>query len=169
MKMNSVQKDYEKLLAHWNEVFRIDEKEKEELSEPAVTQEGLQELAPSWKLYEAAASLKDCRNVLDYGCGHGWAGIIAASSGCPCVTCADPSSNAIEMVKLYAKRFHVAQQIHPVCFTDSWLREVPDKSYDGFFCSNVLDVIPAEMTEEILKQAGRIVKKNSPVIISLKI
>ena len=162
-----IQKDYEKLLAHWNEVFRLTEEDKEELSKIPDNQEELKELAPSRKLYEAAVSLKDCSKVLDYGCGHGWAGIIAAASGCPFVTCADPAPNAIEMVECYAKHFHVEQQVHPLCISDSWLKEVPEETYDGFFCSNVLDVIPPEMAEDILGHAKRIIKKDSPVIVSL--
>ena len=159
--------DYVKLLNHWNEAFKLTEEEKEELSKISDAQEDLKELAPTLKLYEAAVSLKDCDNVLDYGCGHGWASIITAASGCPSVTCADPVPNAIEMVKCYAKHFNVDQQVHPLHITDTWLEAVPEETYDGFFCSNVLDVIPSEMAEDILINTKRIVKKGSPVIVCL--
>ena len=159
-------KDYETLLEHWNTVFRLTREEKDR-SEWTAREDGWKDLTPSEKLIEAAASLKDCKNVLDYGSGCGWAGIAMAKYGCQNITCADPALNAKEMAEFYARRFGVAENVHPVHITDSWLSEVPEGSYDGFFCSNVLDVIPPEMAEEILQNASRIVRNNSPVIISL--
>ena len=74
-------KDYETLLEHWNTVFRLTREEKDR-SEWTAREDGWKDLTPSEKLIEAAASLKDCKNVLDYGSGCGWAGIAMAKYGC---------------------------------------------------------------------------------------
>ncbi len=157
---------YNKLLEHWNNAFQLSEEERKQADSEQVTDESWKELAPSPKLTEAAASFKDCANVLDYGSGSSWAGIIMAKSGCPCITAADPAENAKEMAEVYIKAYGVENQVHPICISSSWLSEVPDDTYDGFFCSNVLDVIPQEMTEDILLNTARVLKKDGKAVIS---
>ena len=164
--MGHAKEDYKNLLEHWNRVFCLTEEERAQAEEPCGEEE-LKGIAPSEKLFDAAASLGACENVLDYGSGSAWAGIIAAKSGCPHVTCADPAPNAAEMAALNAKQFGVGEQVHPVCITDSWIGEVPDETYDGIFCSNVLDVIPPEMAEEILRNMARIIKAGGRVVIGM--
>ena len=60
------------------------------------------DLAPAEKLFRAAAFLGQRKKVLDYGCGSAWAGIIAAKSGCPDVTAADPAPGAAEAARVFA-------------------------------------------------------------------
>ena len=163
---DQTRKDYETLLEHWNTAFRLTRMEKDR-SDWTAKEDGWKELTPSEKLIEAAASLKDCKNVLDYGSGSGWAGIAMAKYGCQNITCADPALNAKEMAEFYVSRFDVTESVHPIHIDDNWLSEVPEGTYDGFFCSNVLDVIPPEMAEEVLQNASRIVQDNGKVIISM--
>ena len=163
---DQTRKDYEALLEHWNTAFRLTRMEKDR-SDWTAKEDGWKELTPSEKLIEAAASLKDCKNVLDYGSGSGWAGIAMAKYGCQNITCADPALNAKEMAEFYVSRFDVTESVHPIHIDDNWLSEVPEGTYDGFFCSNVLDVIPPEMAEEVLQNASRIVQDNGKVIISM--
>lgn len=160
------QKDYEKLLAHWNSAFAMTEEDKAEARQ-AIGEEDWKEMAPAVKLLDAAASLGSCQNALDLGCGSGWASIAMAKHGCAAVTCTDPAQNAAEMAAFYAEVFGVKDQVHPLCTPDTWLSEQPDGSYDGLFCSNVLDVVPTEMAESILKNAARVLKKGAPVVIGL--
>ena len=157
---NATRKDYETLLTHWNRVYG--ESDGDDGGEA-----DWRDLAPSPKLFDAARSLRDCENALDYGCGSGWAGILMAKCGCRRVTCADPAPNAVETVKRGAARYRVEDRVRGVLASDAWLSGMPDGSYDGFFCSNVLDVVPLEMAEEILRHAARVVKPGGPVIISL--
>ena len=157
--------DYIQLVDHWNYAFTLAQEDKQQ-SEP-LPDDAWKGLAPSEKMFLAAQSMKDCQNALDYGSGSGWAGIIMAKSGCKSVTCADPAPNAKDAAAFYAEQFGVGGRVHPVCMDDAWLSTVPDAAYDGFFCSNVLDVVPPDMAEEILRQASRIVTGNARVVISL--
>jgi SAM-dependent methyltransferase len=168
--MKNTNEDYKKLVEHWNNVFRLTEEDRE-AGENAGNEtwgdEELKEMTPSEKLFFAATSLGNCEKVLDYGCGNGWAGLIAARSGCEAVICADPAENALEAVKLYARMFGVEDRIKTVCIDETWIGNVEDEAYDGLICSNVLDVIPEDMAEDIMKNAARILKKGGRVVIGM--
>ena len=159
----TAREDYKNLLAHWNQAFSQTEGDREQ----APQENDWKELAPSGKLLAAAQSLKDCKNGLDYGSGSGWAGIIMAKSGCQCVTCADAAPNAKGLAECGAERFGVSDRLHSLCVSETWLAEVPTGTYDGLFCSNVLDVVPPEMAEEMLAHFARIVTGNAWVVIGL--
>ena len=157
--------DNQTLLAFWDQVFAIPEAEKE-----AARREGVgtwEELAPSKKLLCAVCELGGRKKVLDFGCGNGWAAIAAAKSGCPDVTAADPAPNAADAVAFLAELFGVAKQVHPVCGGSDWLRSVPDETFDGLICSNVLDVVPPETAEAILFEIARVVTPDAAILISL--
>ena len=163
---NKAQIDYKNLLAHWNSAFSMTEEDKAE-ARREIDGEDWKAMAPAAKLLDAAASLGGCENALDLGCGSGWASIAMAKYGCRKVTCTDPAQNAADMAAFYAEQFGVKEQVHPLCIPDTWLAEQPDGIYDGLFCSNVLDVVPTEMAEDILKNAARVLKKDAPVVIGL--
>ena len=152
------------LITFWNESIKLSEEDKKEIiSAPNADPF---ELAPSTKLLEVIKELGSCHNVLDYGCGGGWASFIASKSGAHQVTAVDLGEDIIETVKTYAKSYNInnvmAKKIEP-----DWLKTVPDKTYDGLISSNVLDVVPIETAQEIIKQLARIVTDNAKVIISL--
>ena len=157
--------DNRNLVDFWDKVLSLTDEDRE-----GARQEGAEiwkEMAPSEKLFRAAASLADRKKVLDYGCGNGWAGIIAAKHGCPDVTAADAASGAAEAAGFYAALYGVDKQVHAVCTAPDWLQSVPDCTYDGLICSNVLDVVPSETAEGILREAARIVTPDAAVIIGL--
>ena len=164
--MSKKNEDYKNLIAHWDAAFRMTEEEKRQTMTEEEAAEFMQ-LAPSPKLASAAAELAGCENALDYGCGNGWAGIIAARSGCKCVTCADPAPNACETAACLAKLFRAEESVHTVCVTEDWLAGVPEGSYDGIFCSNVLDVVPPEMSDEIIKNLARAACPGAKVTVGL--
>ena len=158
---NQNARDNEILLAFWDRAFSRAEDEPED-------EGGAGELAaPSEKLAEAAASLGARKRVLDYGCGSGWASVIAALHGCADVTAADPAPAAARAAEACAARFGVADRVHAACVSPDWLAAVPDGTYDGFICSNVLDVVPPETAEAILREAARAVTGDASVIIGL--
>ena len=159
--------DYEKAKSFWNAAFAMDEDAKHEAATTADHDNGWKEQAPSEKLFLAAQSLGQCKRVLDYGCGRGWASIIAAKSGCPNVTAAEVSENAAESARFYAKLYGVDDHVAVQHVSDTWISEVPAESCDGIFCSNVLDVIPEAVAEGILAGFARIAEKNAPVIIGM--
>lgn len=157
--------DEKNLIEFWSSAQRLSEEDREELQKCG--QDDWKELAPSEKLYQAAASLGKKKKVLDYGCGTAWAGIIAVKSGCSDVTAADPAPGALETARFYAEAFHVEEQMTFLCEGLDWLKTVADGAYDGLICSNVLDVVPADTAEEIIGELARVVLPDASVIIGL--
>ncbi len=154
-----------RLIAFWDGAFTQTEEEKEQARQLGA--ELWRDLAPSEKLFRAACALGSCRRVLDYGCGSGWAAIAAAKSGCPEVTAADPAPAAVEAARFYAALCGAEDRMRAVPAGPGWLSTVPAGSYDGFFCSNVLDVVPPETAEEILREAARIVSGDAQLVVGL--
>ena len=153
------------LIKFWDSAITLTKEDKEQLKE--VKDLDCSSLAPSEKLYNAVQSLKDCKHILDYGCGNGWASIIATKSGCPHVTAVDVIPNGVEATKAYAEAFGVDKQIMPMLVSTSWISKARDESFDGLVCSNVLDVVPLETSKEIIKETARMLTKGAKAIIGL--
>ena len=152
------------LIEFWNSAYVISEEEMEQCRKDP---DSWKELVPSEKLFRAAESLGTRKKVLDYGCGMGWAGIVAAKSGCPDVTAVDVSETGVRHAEEFAKMYGVQDQVHANLVSPDWLSTVPDRTYDGFFCSNVLDVVPSVTAEEIIRETARIVTEDASVVIGL--
>lgn len=158
-------RDNQALLQFWDQAFAIPEEAKE-----AARREGAgtwEALAPSEKLFCATCELRNRKKVLDFGCGNGWAAVAAAKSGCPDVTAADPAPNAADAAAFLAELFGVTEQVHLICGGSEWLKAVPDETFDGILCSNVLDVIPPETAEEILREMTRVVTPDAEIVVGL--
>ncbi|MBR3109211.1 MAG: class I SAM-dependent methyltransferase [Clostridia bacterium] len=153
------------LISFWDKAFALSEEDQKQM----LADGGLdwKEIAPSEKLYQAACSLGKRNKVLDYGCGNAWAAVIAAKSGCADVTAADAAPGAVRAARLYAARYGVADRVHAVCSDSNWLQSVPDGTFDGLICSNVLDVVPPETAEEILRELARVLSRDGTVIVGL--
>ena len=159
-------KDYINLVSFWDNSFILKEEDKQELQK-LNPDEDWKSLAPSEKQFNILQSFNGKNNVLDYGCGSGWASIIMAKSNVKRVVAADVSSNSIKMVDCYREVFKVSDIIHPVTISSDFLSHELDNTYDGFFSSNVIDVIPLEMAKEIIKESSRVTKPGTKVIFSL--
>lgn len=162
-----LKKDYKDALNFWNTNYAMDEGQKEQDASEIDADKDWSTLAPSEKLFHAAASLGSKTKVLDYGCGHGWASIIMAKSGCRDITSVDVTANAIDMAAFYIKLFKVDAQAHVKHVSTEWISNEAANKYDGFFCSNVIDVIPEEVADMILAQAARIVTDDASIIIGM--
>lgn len=150
--------DLKNLVSFWNDCFNNNDK---------IEVTDYKTLAPSKKLYDALEILSKEDKVLDYGCGHGWASIILAKVGCKDVTASDMAPNAIKMAKEYSKAYQVDSNINFKLINDDYLNNELDSYYDGVFCSNVLDVVPMDVSQSIIKFLHRVVKENGLVIIGL--
>ena len=159
-----VREDDRILIGFWDKALALSEEDREACREEAAD---WKDMAPSEKLLKAAEALGQKKKVLDYGCGSGWAGIAAAKSGCPDVTAVDVSEGPAGAARFYAALFGAEDRMHVRCTAPDWLESVPDGTYDGFICSNVLDVVPPETAENILREAARIVTPDADVIIGL--
>lgn len=153
------------LISFWDKAFALSEEDQKQM----LADGGLdwKEIAPSEKLFQAACSLGKRNNVLDYGCGNAWAAVIAAKSGCADVTAVDAAPGAVRTAQHYAARYGVADRVHAVCSDSNWLQSVPDGTFDGLICSNVLDVVPPETAEEILRELARALTRDGTVIVGL--
>ena len=158
---------YLNLVEFWNKGFGISEEDKDEIKRSINPDVDYKSLAPSQKQYDAIVSFKGCSNVLDYGCGSGWASIIMAKNGVSHIDAVDVAKNAKEMVDAYSEGFKVSDKINAFAIDKDWLARQERNKYDGLFCSNVIDVIPLDMAKEIVKEASRVVKPGSKVIFSL--
>ncbi len=158
MEREDVERDNRTLIDFWDHALALTE---------AQQAGDWRDLAPSEKLFQAARSLSRRKKVLDYGCGTAWAAIIAAKSGCADVTAVDAAPGAVQAARLCAAGYGVADRIRFDCAVPGWLRYVPSGMYDGWFCSNVLDVIPPETAEEIIRESARVTVRDSSVIIGL--
>ena len=157
--------DYVKLTEHWDMAFAMPEEGYR--CDAQASEEDLREMAPSEKLYVAARSLGNCRRVLDYGCGSGWGGMTAAMAGCSRAVCADVVPNAVKMTAYYSSLFGTRSRVLPVCIDESWLGNVPSGTYDGIICSNVLDVVPPEMADGILRDMVRVASGDARIVVGL--
>ena len=158
-------KDNQTLIDFWDKALTLSDENKNEIrqSDP----ENWKEMAPSEKLFEAAKNLGQRKKVLDYGCGSAWAAIIAAKSGCPDVTAVDVAKGGTDAAAFYAALFGVEKKLHVRHIAPDWLESVPAETFDGFICSNVLDVVPTETAEAILREASRVVTPDAKVMIGL--
>ena len=157
---------YKTLVEFWNKGFVLTDEDRKEIESSTRTEEDLKGFAPSPKLFDIACSFKGKDNVLDYGCGSGWASLIMAKFGANKVTSVDVAPNSIEMLNCYKKAFGVDSIIDAFAIDENWLASQENK-YDGLFCSNVIDVVPLEMSKEIVKNAAKAVKKGAKVVFSL--
>ena len=162
-----LRQDYEEAKDFWNTAFAMDDEAKQRTEESTDREHGWKQMAPSEKLFEAARTLGSRKRVLDYGCGRGWAAIIAAKSGCADVTGVELAENAAKSAEFYAKLFEVNDRIRVRHVAEAWLADEAAESYDGIFCSNVLDVVPQEVAENIIENLARIAQKDAPVIIGM--
>ena len=153
------------LIQFWDQALTLPEEDKAKAAEQEVGD--CKDLAPSEKLYLAARELGACKKTLDYGCGDGWASIIIAKNGCPDVTAVDLGKNIIDTANFYMKLYGVQDQAKALAVSSDWLQSVPDASFDGFVCSNVLDVVPLETSEVIIQEAARILNKDAKIVIGL--
>ena len=160
------QREQEKLISFWNEAFALSGEEREK--EMRETQpDSWKQLAPSEKLFRAAEELGSCSHVLDFGCGTGWAGIIAAKSGCRDVKCVDAAENAAKAAGFYAELFGVGDRVTALCTGNEGAFSLPDGGFDGLICSNVLDVVPENVSAEMIRRFAQAVTKDARVVIGL--
>ena len=153
------------LISFWDKAFAMSEEEQKQVLEGEM--EDWKDLAPSEKLFKAACALGQRKKVLDYGCGNAWASIIAAKNGCEDVMAVDAAHGAVQAARLYAERYGVSYHVKTECATANWLQSIPAGTYDGLVCSNVLDVVPPDIAEAIIRELARVTAPGGIVIVGL--
>jgi SAM-dependent methyltransferase len=164
----NVSSAYDDVVQFWNRAFEMSETEKDQFTQEFDPENGWKELAPSEKLRDILVeNLSDCQNVLDYGCGEGWAGIALSKTGCENVTCVDVSENAVKFAAFLGHICGAGTGFQTECVSPYWIEKAKEDSFDGVFCSNVVDVLPSDIAEDIIKNIARIAEKGAKIIISM--
>ena len=161
--MKDVKKVNSELVEFWNSAIALPEDYKKEVK--ASNDNSVMDLVPAQKLFDAVKELGTCKKVLDYGCGSGWGALVAASSGCKDVLAVDLGENIIDAVKFYAEVLGL--KVNTKVIDENWLKTVPDNTFDGVVCSNVLDVLPLETSGEIVKELARVTTKDTKIVVGL--
>ena len=158
-------RENENLISFWNQAYMMSDEEKQEAmkSDP----EDWKTDVPAKKLYDAACTLGSCKKVLDYGCGQAWASVIIAKTGCQDVTAVDVSENTAAAAALAVKVYGVEDQVKTACVPTDYLHTVEEKTFDGIFCSNVIDVVPPKTAEDIIQEMARISTDDASIVIGM--
>ena len=163
--MNSI---YNDVVRFWNQAFEMSKEEQEQFVKEFAPENGWKELAPSEKLRDLIIEhLSGCQKVLDYGCGEGWAGIALSKSGCKEVKSVDVAENAARLAAFLGSAFGAGSGFSAECVSTDWIEKEKEASYDGIFCSNVIDVLPEEVAENIIRNLARVASKDAKIIISM--
>ncbi len=159
-----MEKDYEKSVEFWNNV----------LASAPEDYEGEINQDEDWKQIGSESLFKLlCRevqgwnNILDYGCGSGWASVLFVKNGADKVHGVDVAANAIVSAGYYAKAFLAEDCIKFEAVSTDWLNNQPDNQYDHAFSVNVLDVVPDEVAEDIIRGLSKVCKKGAKILIGL--
>lgn len=163
--MEKENEKYQTLAHFWDEAFKISLEDEDEILKNTDSL-SWQDCAPSKELFRAVQDLKSQNNVLDYGCGSGWGAIVALKSGIKQVTAVDVSANSIKLLNLYKKAYNL-DNLKALVIDENWIKSIPNESFDGLICSNVLDVLPLKMTMELIENFARILKPKAKVVIGL--
>lgn len=160
---NEMKKIYDKSIDFWNQALICSEADFAEVDKD----NDWKDIGSTQLFNLIKDSTEGWDNVLDYGCGAGWADVILAMNGAKKVKAVDVAPNAVESAKLYFSAFSSEDVIDYEAVDVNWLAGVPDETYDCAICCNVLDVIPTEVAEDIIKNLARVCRPGSKVIITL--
>lgn len=139
-----------KLINFWDNHF-------EKLEAEAINKE---DLTISNPLDEALKLLGDtCENVLDFGCGSGYGLFLSALSGQKLTygLGIDTSKNAIRFCQETSEKSNL-KHLDFIASDDAYLDKLEPGSFDGIICSNVLDVVPYQTSEGIIRRLDRLLK-----------
>ena len=164
---DEMKKDYANSVDFWNNAFFESEEDKENDLKETVPEDAWRELSTADKILDAISTLKDYDKVLDYGCGYGWASVLMAKTGSRNINSVDVVPNSIDLAKHYAKVYGVEEATSFSHISFNWLEETEASQFDAAFCSNVIDVVPEEVANGIIKGLARVVKKGGRVIIGM--
>jgi len=157
---------YKTLCEFWDSQFKSACLQKDEIVKNIDKENDWKDLAPSKKLFDAISLISNVDSFLDYGCGDGWASIIAKKTGAKSVLGVDVSSGAIEYANICKESFEIDDFLSYKVIDVDWLKNQKEESFDSLFTSNVLDVVPEEIAKEIITNCAKVLKKNGNAIFS---
>ena len=137
-------------ISFWNQFFKDYEPvkiDKEEVSVTTTLDQYLKQIGDM------------CENILDIGCGTGYALIGAKLLGNKMKYGVgfDASTHAIHIANKTVELSDIEDLSFKVA-DETYLKTIPNESFDGIICSNFLDVIPKQMSDDIISEIQRILK-----------
>ncbi len=101
---------------------------------------------------------------LNYGCGSGWAEVVLKRLGCRDILGVDLSANGIASARRYAAAFGENDVRYEQVDRD-WLSAQPESSFDHVLCINVIDVVPDEVADGIIRGLARVLRPGQKAFI----
>ena len=157
-----LEKKYNESLEFWDSALKSEEAEFADVN----PESDWRELGSS-SLLEILDHMECLDNVLDYGCGSGWADVFLAKKGSKNIHAVDVSENGVETAKLYAKSMKTNEQIKFEHVSTEWLSMQAAEGYDHAICINVVDVVPDEVSQSIIEGLANVVKAGGTVMIGM--
>ena len=154
------------LIEFWDSALKLSQDDKDDIK-ASMTNDNYLDFAPSKKLADALDNLLTANKVLDYGCGNAWASLILAKKGAKYVKAVDTSKEGIESAKFILDTYNVSNKVDLEVIDESWLEKQAPNSYDGLICSNVLDVLPLDISKQIIVNFHNILSKDALLVVGL--
>ncbi|MDD3831247.1 MAG: class I SAM-dependent methyltransferase [Clostridia bacterium] len=151
-------KEYENALTLWNDWFNN------------ATPQAIDEASMGNTTFDNAIAnlVNGATRILDFGCGAGWASVIMAMlSDNQQIVAVDQAPNSINYAIITAKLSQQDGKINFVVADDTYLNNVRESSFDAIFSSNVLDVVPEDITQRMLNGFARVLGNGSKALIML--
>ena len=127
------------LLKFWDNFYKITDEDYECFK--AIDKSDYLSLAPSIKQVDALRLFKNNENIIDYGCGTGWASIIMAMENINNIKAVDLSSNSIKAAQLFSNAYGVNDKIEAFIIDENWLKKhelyVSYEPYDEYSTSKL--------------------------------
>lgn len=148
-------KTYDKALEFWNGFYAKYNESAEDGDDgqlgSTVLEQNFEKIAPN-------------ADVLDFGCGLGWASEYIARHGARSVTAVDQSINAINYCVEHANKLNL--KINYV-LSRNFLERSSGNQFDSIFSSNVLDVVPEAVSEQFLTDFCKVLKEKGSLLLMI--
>ncbi|AUD64982.1 hypothetical protein BK011_04550 [Tenericutes bacterium MZ-XQ] len=128
-----------------------------------------EDIVVSSKLDEYLKQIGDyAEHILDVGCGTGYALIGSKCLGTKMKSGIgfDSSHHAIHIANETVRLSNIEHLSFEVS-DETFLKTMPDESFDGIICSNFLDVIPKQMSDDIIDDIERVLKKDGLFLLKI--
>lgn len=161
---NELKKDYDNSVNFWNQSMASNP---EDYDGEINQDEDWKEIGSASLCKLMSEAVKGWDNVLDYGCGSGWADVLLAKNGVRKIKAVDVAENAVASAGYYAKAFESEEYIDFEAVSVDWLANQAPETYDHAINCNVLDVVPDEIAEGIIEGLAKVCKKNATLLITM--
>ncbi len=105
------------------------------------------------------------QNVLEFGCNFGASSVVLALLGAK-VTAVDVNPAYLEVARLNARRYGVADAIQFHCVSDTSRMPFTDESFDVVTCISVLEYVPSPILDAVQREIDRVLRIGGVIAVS---